>query len=168
MYGSDIFCGIAKGTFEVPHKISHPYIERCGFYSQVNFQELLDLRAHKCFWNAPRYTWFLSCVGSNERKAGCRQILIYSMKITQTICFDLANINSPTTNPFVWVGLQSFSKVVVTFNHVGGSFNLFKYHYWRCLVRVIRCMLSAFHVSSRVVANISDHGSSLLLPQLVK
>ena len=36
MYGLDILCGISKGTFEIPHKISHPYIERCGFYSQVN------------------------------------------------------------------------------------------------------------------------------------
>ena len=35
MYGKDILCGISKGTFEIPHKISYPYIERCGFYSQV-------------------------------------------------------------------------------------------------------------------------------------
>ena len=35
MYGLDILRGIAKGTFEIPHKISYPYIERCGFYSQV-------------------------------------------------------------------------------------------------------------------------------------
>ena len=48
MYG-----GISKGTFEIPHKTSHPYIERWGFYSQVTIYELLDLRAHKCFWNAP-------------------------------------------------------------------------------------------------------------------
>ena len=27
MYGQDILCGISKGTFEIPHKISHPYIE---------------------------------------------------------------------------------------------------------------------------------------------
>ena len=53
MYGLDILCGISKGNFEIPHKISYPYIERCGFYSQVKIQELLDLRAHKCFWNAP-------------------------------------------------------------------------------------------------------------------
>ena len=36
MYGLDILCGISKGTFEIPHKISHPYIERYGSYSQVN------------------------------------------------------------------------------------------------------------------------------------
>ena len=37
MYGLDILCGISKGTFEIPQKISYPYmyIERCGFYSQV-------------------------------------------------------------------------------------------------------------------------------------
>ena len=52
MYGKDILCGISKGTFEIPHKISYPYIERCGFYSQVKIEELLNLRAHKCFWSA--------------------------------------------------------------------------------------------------------------------
>ena len=35
MYGLDILCGISKGTFETPYKISYPYIERCGFYSHV-------------------------------------------------------------------------------------------------------------------------------------
>ena len=25
MYGLDILCGISKGTFEIPHKISYPY-----------------------------------------------------------------------------------------------------------------------------------------------
>ena len=35
MYGLDILCGISNGTFEIPHKISHPYIEKCGFYSRV-------------------------------------------------------------------------------------------------------------------------------------
>ena len=54
MYGQDILCGISKGTFEIPHKISYPYMERYDFYSKLEFWELLDLRAHKCFWNAPR------------------------------------------------------------------------------------------------------------------
>ena len=53
MYGSDILCGISKGTFEIPHKISYPYIERFHFHTKLKFPELLDLRAHKCFWNAP-------------------------------------------------------------------------------------------------------------------
>ena len=33
MYGLDILSGISKGTFEIPHKISYPYIERDDFYS---------------------------------------------------------------------------------------------------------------------------------------
>ena len=33
MYGQDILCGISKVPFEIPHKISYPYIERCVFYS---------------------------------------------------------------------------------------------------------------------------------------
>ena len=35
MDGLDILCGISKGTFEISHKISDPYIERCGFYSHM-------------------------------------------------------------------------------------------------------------------------------------
>ena len=27
MYGLDILCGISKGTFEIPHKISFPYMK---------------------------------------------------------------------------------------------------------------------------------------------
>ena len=34
-YGYDILCGIANGTFDITHKISHPYIERYGFYSNL-------------------------------------------------------------------------------------------------------------------------------------
>ena len=26
MYGLDILCGTSKGTFEIPHKLSYPYI----------------------------------------------------------------------------------------------------------------------------------------------
>ena len=37
MYGQDILCGISKVPFEIPHKISYPYIEICVFYSQVKF-----------------------------------------------------------------------------------------------------------------------------------
>ena len=32
MYEFDILCGILKGTFEIPHKIPYPYIERYDFY----------------------------------------------------------------------------------------------------------------------------------------
>ena len=31
MYEYDILCGISKVRFEIPHKISYPYIERCDF-----------------------------------------------------------------------------------------------------------------------------------------
>ena len=34
MNGYDILCGISKGSFEILHKISYPYIEK---YSQVKF-----------------------------------------------------------------------------------------------------------------------------------
>ena len=44
MYGCNILCGISKGTFEIPHKISCPYIQRCLFYADVKILELLDLR----------------------------------------------------------------------------------------------------------------------------
>ena len=37
MYGEDILCGISKGTFEIPYKIYHPYIERYDFYTKLNF-----------------------------------------------------------------------------------------------------------------------------------
>ena len=32
MFGQDILCGISKVPFEIPHKISFPYIERFLFY----------------------------------------------------------------------------------------------------------------------------------------
>ena len=46
-----ICCGISKGTFQ--HKISYSYAEWCVFYWQMQIDGLLDLRAHKCFWNTP-------------------------------------------------------------------------------------------------------------------
>ena len=35
MYGEDILCGISKAPFEIPHKISKPYIEGFVVYPQV-------------------------------------------------------------------------------------------------------------------------------------
>ena len=35
MYGLDILCGILKVPFEIPHKISYPYIERYDFYTAL-------------------------------------------------------------------------------------------------------------------------------------
>ena len=58
MYGQDILCGISKVPFEIPHRISYPYIERYVFYTTLKFSELLDLRAHTHFGNAPLVgTW---------------------------------------------------------------------------------------------------------------
>ena len=55
-----IFCAeFQRVPFEISHKISYPYIERRGFYSQVEIEELLDLRTHKCFWNDQK---ILSCL----------------------------------------------------------------------------------------------------------
>ena len=50
MYGWDILCGISKDTFEIPHKTSYLYIERCDFYTTSEFLELLDLTADTHFW----------------------------------------------------------------------------------------------------------------------
>ena len=49
MFGPYVLCGISKVPFEIPHKISYPYIERCSFYLDVQIQELLDSRVVKCF-----------------------------------------------------------------------------------------------------------------------
>ena len=37
MYVQDILCGISKGTFEIPHKISYTYIERYDIYTKLIF-----------------------------------------------------------------------------------------------------------------------------------
>ena len=37
MYGQDILCGISKGTFVIPLKITYPYIERYAFYTTLKF-----------------------------------------------------------------------------------------------------------------------------------
>ena len=43
MYGYDILCGISKGTFEIPQKISYSYNERYDFYI-YNIEMLRALR----------------------------------------------------------------------------------------------------------------------------
>ena len=37
MYGLDILSGISKVPFEIPHKISYPYIERYDFHGILKF-----------------------------------------------------------------------------------------------------------------------------------
>ena len=53
MYEQDMLFGISKVPFEIPHKISCPYIERYDFYTTLKLSELLDFRAHTCFWIVP-------------------------------------------------------------------------------------------------------------------
>ena len=56
VYSSDILCGISKGTFGIPHIISHPYTKRCTFYSDVERQH---------FWT-PFHCRFLFVCNSNS------------------------------------------------------------------------------------------------------
>ena len=37
MYGWDILCGVSQGTFEIPHTISYPYIEKYDLYIDFDF-----------------------------------------------------------------------------------------------------------------------------------
>ena len=37
MYGLDILCGISKGAFEIPYKISYSYTERYDIYATLKF-----------------------------------------------------------------------------------------------------------------------------------
>ena len=37
MYGQDILCGISKVPFEIPQKMSYPYIEKYDFYTTSTF-----------------------------------------------------------------------------------------------------------------------------------
>ena len=68
----------------------------------------------------------------------------------------------------LWVGVGGFSKVVATSIHVGEYFKLFtplEMFGWTHLFEfgIMCCMLHTFHVSSRIMANISE--SSILLSQ---
>ena len=53
MYGHDILCGIAKVPFEILHKVSCPYIERCLIYLDTKMYKLMESRACQCFWDSP-------------------------------------------------------------------------------------------------------------------
>ena len=95
MYGLDILCGISKGTFEIPHQISYQYIERCAFYLDVKIWELLDLRAHKCFWNAPQ---------ESSRSNGCQTPYPVTPLPAYTTVFSFILHNTPTnTCMYDWV-----------------------------------------------------------------
>ena len=88
----------------------------------------------------------------------CKILTIYSPCGCGDLSVRLGSRISPHRHRVVvevhWRGAQgwrSISWVVATFNHVGGSFG------------VMCCMLSTFHVSSRIVANFSE--PSLLFSQ---
>ena len=66
MYVQDISSGISKVPFEIPHKMSYPYIERSAFNSQMKILELLDLRARKPFWNAPQVTYIKGIISLTD------------------------------------------------------------------------------------------------------
>ena len=43
---------VIMSSFQIPHKIFYPHIERCRFFPQVKLSELFDIRAHQYFWIA--------------------------------------------------------------------------------------------------------------------
>ena len=49
MYGQDILCGISKGTFEIPSKISYQFMERYDFYATLKFEKLFYLRSKSSY-----------------------------------------------------------------------------------------------------------------------
>ena len=53
MYKQDMLCEISKVTFEIPHKTSYPYHERCVVCLVKKIVELQGLQARKRFWNTP-------------------------------------------------------------------------------------------------------------------
>ena len=92
-----IFCvEFQRVPLKLHTKYLTPYIERCGFYSQVKIEELLDLRAHKCFWNAP---WYLTG----------KLCFIHYHKNQQTVSFGLMTPipRSVKNIPTIWMTVIS-------------------------------------------------------------
>ena len=52
MYGWDIVCGISKVTFEIPHKISNPYIKICFLYN-IEILRALRFKSSYAFLKCP-------------------------------------------------------------------------------------------------------------------
>ena len=104
MYGLDILCGISKEIFEIPHKISYPKIERSDFFAMLKFEELFDLRAHKCFWNAsvvlciiqqiPQWPSHFSVVGWRHNTENAARTLL-------ALCEGNLPITSPHKGPVI-------------------------------------------------------------------
>ena len=53
MYGYDFLCGIFKVPFEIPHKISYPYIERYDFYATLKILWALRFKSLYAFLKRP-------------------------------------------------------------------------------------------------------------------
>ena len=53
MYGQDILCGISKVPFEIPHKISYPYIERYVFLYNTEILRALRFESSYVFLKRP-------------------------------------------------------------------------------------------------------------------
>ena len=50
MYGQDVLCGISKVPFEIPHKLSSPYIERDDVSTTLKF---LRFKSSEAFLKRP-------------------------------------------------------------------------------------------------------------------
>ena len=82
MYGYDILYGISKVPFEIPHKISYPYIERYNLILyNIEILRLLDLRAHMHFWNAD------SCLSWEQVPITCIISLLSNDQNTHQVTF---------------------------------------------------------------------------------
>ena len=92
-----------KGYLWNSTQISYPYIDRYDFYTTLKFLELLDLRAHTRFWNAPQV---------NDRcrnvkfKISNYKILRISQAISQTSSGNIWGLDTLThwsPNQFLWM-----------------------------------------------------------------
>ena len=54
MYGCDILSGISKEPFEIPHKISYPYIARCADHPDMKISE--EISELVGIFETPRWT----------------------------------------------------------------------------------------------------------------
>ena len=115
MYAEDILCGLSKAPFEIPHKISDPYIERCGFYSVEKIDELLDLRAQRRFSNGPQAVKVIDYPGSSGDYI-CKWVQVFSLILDSSVGLS-ASIQSagelvsgaPGSNPAFSRGTQLVS-----------------------------------------------------------
>ena len=53
MYVKDILCEISKGNFEIPHKISEPYIEKFHFLYKIEILRALRFKRSEVFLKRP-------------------------------------------------------------------------------------------------------------------